>query len=387
MRFRKTESRDSETTSYSDALVDLIVARASGDIAKASATAALQTVAGLVSRAFAAAEIEGPPVIASALDGRTRAMIGRALIRSGECLFLPTFEDGMTLRPASAWTVTGGYDAQHWQYLVHLAGPSLQTSRHYPASDVLHFMGDRDPARPWRGISPLQSAALAGRLSAELVAALGDEATGVRGVLLPVPADGKDASVAQLKQDLGSMKGKTALVEDQRSAGIGAPGERVGNSAGWQPVRLGADPPTALVELAAWATAEVQQACGVNPGLFSNSGTVSREAWRQFLHSLAAPLGALVAEEISEKTGQEVRFTWAELRASDIMSKARALGSMVTAGASLESAAMAAGLSGLEAAPEPEPTTAPLSAGSSQSPPTRPGPSGAGPTRPGTSGP
>ena len=357
MRFRRAEARNS--TSYSDALVDLIVARASGDIAKAGATAALQMVSGLVGRAFAAAEIEGPPLIASALDAASRAMIGRSLIRSGECLFLPDFTDGMTLRPASAWTIVGSYDAQRWTYLVHLAGPSLQTSRHYPAGDVLHFMGDRDPARPWRGISPLQSAALAGRLSAELVAALGDEVSGTRGVLLPTPADGQDATMAQLKTDLASMKGKTALVQDQRSTGMGAPGERVGNAAGWQPVRLGADPPNALVELAGWATGEVLAACGVNPGLFSDSGTVSREAWRQFLHSLAAPLGQLVAEEISTKTGEEVRFTWAELRASDIMSKARALGSMVTAGASLETAAAAAGLEGLEAAPEPEPQPEP----------------------------
>ena len=95
-------------------------------------------------------------------------------------------------------------------------------------------------------------------------------------------------------------------------------------------------------------------ACGLSPGLYSESGTVSREAWRQALVALIQPLGTLVAEELSTKTGEAVRLTWAELRAADVMSRARALGSMVTAGATLDSAAQAAGLEGLAAAPTAE---------------------------------
>ena len=359
MRFRRSENRSTDTTSYSDALVDLLVARASGDIAKASATAALETVSGIVSRAFAAAEVEASPAVAGALDARCRAMIGRALIRRGETLFVPELADDMTLRlrPASAWTVTGGHRPEGWTYEVHLAGPSLQTSRFYLSHDVLHFMHERDPARPWRGISALGSAALAGRLSAELVTALGDEAAGTRGHLLPVPVDGNDPTVTALKADLGSLRGKTALVEDQRVTA--APDGRAGNATGWKPTRLGADPPDALVELARLATREVYEAHGLSPGLFSDSGTVSREAWRQFLHGTIAPMGDLVAEEIADKTGETVRLTWSELRASDIMSKARAVQSLTGAGATLESAAMATGLEGLAAAPVPEPEPEP----------------------------
>ena len=109
-----------------------------------------------------------------------------------------------------------------------------------------------------------------------MVAALADEAAGTRGHLLPVPTDGQAESVAQLRSDIGGRRGRTALVEDQRSPGFSPPGERTGNSAGWQPVRLGADPPRGVVELAAQAHAEVLQAHGVNPGLWAESGTVSR---------------------------------------------------------------------------------------------------------------
>ena len=349
--FRRTEDRASETTSYSDALVDLIIARASGDIAKFSATAALETCAGIVQRAFAAAEVQGPPMVAAALDGRTRSMIGRALIRKGEIVFHGKAGDGLVLRPASAWTITGENNPESWTYLVHLAGPSRQTSLTVGSGDVFHFMYSSDPARPWHGVGPLEAASLAGRLSAELAAALSDEAAGTRGFLLPIPSDGQDATVTALRADLGSLRGKTALVESQ-TLGQWTPGERQSVAgSGWSPVRLGASPPAPLVELAVHATREVMEACGISPGLFSESGTVSREAWRQTLHGVIAPLGQLAAEEISMKTGTEVRFTWSELRASDIMSKARAVQSLTGAGATLESAAAATGLEGLQEAP------------------------------------
>ena len=107
-------------------------------------------------------------------------------------------------------------------------------------------------------------------------------------------------------------------------------------------------PPRAVVEL---AHDEVLEVHGVNPGLFSASATVAREAWRQVLHGVVAPLGRLAAEELSLKLGVAVAFTWSELRAADIMSRARAVGSLVTAVATLESAAEAAGLDNLRAAP------------------------------------
>ena len=362
--FRRSENRASDTTSYTDALIDLIVARASGNIAKASATAALETVAGIVARGFAAAEVEGPPVVTDALDARTRAMIGRALIRNGEIAFLGQTTDRLHLRPLSAWTVTGGYNPDEWRYEVHMAGPSLQTSRQVGSGDVAHFMFAADPARPWRGIGPLEAASLAGRLSAELVTALGDEAAATRGTLLPVPKDGQDQTVAQLKTDIGSLRGRVALVESQTLGNFTGERQSVAGS-GWSPIRLGADPPDALVELANMATREAIQACGLNPGLFSESGTVSREAWRQALVALIQPLGSLAAEEMSMKTGEEVAFGWSELRAADVMSRARAFKGMREAGASFDSASQAAGLD-LEEDQEPDvneaPTPSPVSA-------------------------
>ena len=64
-----------------------------------------------------------------------------------------------------------------------------------PAAAVVHPRFEVDPDRPWRGIGPIQSAALAGRLSAETAGALADAESGPRGGLLPLPVDGADPTV------------------------------------------------------------------------------------------------------------------------------------------------------------------------------------------------
>ena len=87
-------------------------------------------------------------------------------------------------------------------------------------------------------------------------------------------------------------------------------------------------------------------ACGVPTALLAESptGTGTREAWRQFLFGTVAPLGKLVADELSRKLDAPISLTWAELRASDLSGRARALGSMVKAGMPLDRAAGLAGL-------------------------------------------
>ena len=66
---------------------------------------------------------------------------------------------------------------------------------------------------PGPGADPIQVAALAGRLSAETVKALGDEASGPTGRLLGIPVDGQDDTVNGLQADILNAKGKVALLE------------------------------------------------------------------------------------------------------------------------------------------------------------------------------
>ena len=338
----KPEKRES---SFTDALVTQILSTATGaSLALPSTTGALETCAGLVGRAFAGAEVKGPTWAQRALNPACLSMIGRSLIRQGEIvLAIDVAGEELVLWPVADHDVHGGYDPTTWTYRLNLAAPSyLATRDPVMSSGVVHIMYSRDPARPWHGVGPIESAALAGRLSAETVKMLADEASGPRGQLLPVPnTDGADSTVTALKSDIRKLNGQTALVESMAgdwNAGGRAPAD-------WTAKRLGANPPASLVELASQASREVLAACGISPALFdSRAAAAAREAWRQFLFGCVSPLGRIVSDELTRKLETEVTLDWHELRASDLAGRARAFQSMVGSGMDLSKAAALAGL-------------------------------------------
>ena len=341
MRWPWTKPR--ETRSYTDAITTALLSGATGEsTVKATATGAVESCAGWVGRAFASAEVKADGLIAAALTPATLAHVGRALIRHGEMLFLIRTDGGrLRLAPAQSWDVLGDPDPVTWRYRVTLGGAStLETYNDVPAEGVVHVQYAFDNREPWRGVGPLTVATLAGRLSAETIAALGDEASGPRGSFMPVPVDGADPTIANMKADAKAAKGAMLFAEsgDWNAAGGG-------KYAGWQQARFGADPPAGLVELAKMATAEIYAAVGLNPGLFRNEGeSGAREAYRQALHSVVAPLGRIVADELTAKLETPIALDWAELRAGDIAGRARAFQSMAAAGMD---PAKAAALSGL----------------------------------------
>ena len=204
----------------------------------------------------------------------------------------------------------------------------------------MHICYSREAARPWRGQAPLEVARLAGRLSAETVAALADESSGPRGAFLPVPADGEDGTVTTLKADIRKARGAMLLAE----GGDWDKGDAMSATA-WAPNRFGADPPTALVSLAEMATKEILAAIGLSPALFAagNSGG-AREAWRQCLHGLIQPLGQLVQSELRDKLDPGISLSFNALMASDLTGRARAFQSMVGAGMDASKAAALSGL-------------------------------------------
>lgn len=335
-----TERRES---SYTDTLVGLIVAGANGSVVKATATAAVEACAGMMGRAFAMATVDGPEPIVAAFGPFTRHQLGRALIRAGEAVYSTR---GLRFTPAADWDVHGNPDPASWTYRLHLAGPD---GEHHTdgvaAADVLHFRWATDPARPWRGVSPIEAAALSGRLSANTVNALAGESGQAHGSVLPMPVDGEDPTVEPLKRDLKALAGGLALVESQATGSWPADNRQLPGGQDWTPRRIGANPPAPLVELAAHASREIMVACGVSPALFDPSAATSlREAWRQFLFGTVAPVGELVAAELSEKAGMDVMLEWKELRASDIQGRARAFASLVEAGMDPTAAARHSGV-------------------------------------------
>ena len=62
-------------------------------------------------------------------------------------------------------------------------------------------------------------------------------------------------------------------------------------------------------------------------------------------------MGRKVVAELNRKLGDGISLEWEELRSSDVQGRARSLAGLVTAGATLESAAAETGFRNLVAAP------------------------------------
>ena len=332
-----------EDSSYTNTLIALIQERVNnGPTPTSAATGALEAASGMVQRAFMAAEVDAPDAIKRVLTPGCLGMIGRALIRSGQIVFvIRTSEGALELLPAETHDVRGEYAPTSWEYRITVGGPSnTATFENVPAESALHFRYAVDPEYPWRGLSPLGVASLAGKLSAETSAALGNEASMPVGSFLPLPVDGDDSTIAKLKADVRASKGGILAVESGDWGNAGG-----GTGADYMARRFGAAPPDGLVKLLDVSSREVFSACGISPALFGDAqGTAQREAYRQFLFGLVAPLGRMVSQELSDKLEADVSLDWTELRAADIAGRARAFQSLVGAGMETDRAAALSGL-------------------------------------------
>ena len=342
MKFWPTFGSKLETrASYTDAVVQAFLHNAEGkSLALPAATAALEACSGLTGRGFAAAEVSGPSSITSALTPSILEMVGRALIRTGQIVFLiDTSAGNLRLIPAETHDVEGGPFPETWKYNLTLGGPTRTVAYDaVPATSVLHIRYAPSEAKPWVGNGPVQVAALAGKLSAATIAALADESSGPVGRLLGIPLGGDDVMVDGLKQDIANAKGKMALLETGDWGG--ASDARVAMKS----ERFGPEPPSSLVELVDVSSREVYAACGFNAALWGGSSASVREAWRLALFSVLSPLGRIVESELRGKLDEDISLSWQELRASDLSGRARAMQSMVGGGMALADAVAISGL-------------------------------------------
>ena len=321
-------------------------AAAARPAAEVSRTAAVELAAVMFEAAFSVAEWSADSARLRVLTPPVLAMVARALVTDGEAVLLIRTGAGLSLLPASGWAVLGSSpDPTSWRYELTLSGPSGASTSTYPAGSVLHFRRGATLAQSWRGCSPVSRAPLTGRLLAEVEDALGDEAAGTRGYLLPIPSDGGSEGVEALRGDLGKLRGKTHLVETT-SAGWGE-GRAAAPASDWKPRRIGAEWPASM-ELSRSATsAAVLAALGVPPSLAveSSDGTAQRESFRRWLHAGVAPMGALIAAEAAAKlevVGAALSFD--RLFAADLSGRARAFQSLVGGGMEVGKAAALAGL-------------------------------------------
>ena len=332
-------------SNYTDSITDAILAAASTATATADGTAALEAASGLISRAFASAEVSNADSlpITPAFLGR----VGRELLHPGESVFVIDVDGGgsVHLHPVGSYEIRGSFDPDSWIYEVELVGPSRSARMVRPADSIVHFRYSESATRPGRGVGPLQRARTSARLIAEIETALADEVSGTRGFLMPTPLDGQDDTLKKLRSTVAGLRGRTALVETMKNSWGG---DRSDAPMGdWKVQRLGADPPTGMVSLCSDVSVAILSACGIPPSLMiaSSDGTAQRESWRRALHGTIAPLAMGVQTTLrSALSAPALTLSFDGLFASDLSGRARAFGSLVKNGMAIERAAALAGL-------------------------------------------
>ena len=338
---------------YSDAVVAAVEAQAAGKVADASSTAAVEAVAGMLSRAFGDAEVIGPDWVQAAVSPFWLMQVGRSLIREGASLSVVQMSGAGNLHlvPAAFWNFErydqpGGDLEDGWQARVTTYGPGSSHTRLLGRDRLVYVRWGTSPGTRYRGQSPMAWAHLTARLQGEAERSLGDEAAGPLAHILPVPQDGGDDSdddpLKALKADIGAARGKAVLTETT-AAGWGD-GKAAAPQADWRPQRLGPAPPEAFTQVARDAFERMVAACGASVSLFTDAdGTSQRESWRRWHLGTVQPLAKLLAHELTLRLETEVKLRL-DKYPTDLAGRASAFKALVGGGMDIERAVATAGL-------------------------------------------
>ncbi len=342
----RPERRDQ---SYTDTLVSLLQTQAA-NLVDVAGTAAVEAAAGALSRAFAAAEVSGPPWVRRAIGPEFLGQVGRDLVRSGQSMHVIEVSElgELALLPVSSWDFQGpGPHPSGWTVQAVVNGPSEAVTLYQPWASVIFCKWGNLTGRAFAGRGPLAWAHTSARLQSETERSLADEAGGPVANLVTVPQDGGDGSeddpLAEMKADLKTARGRALLLETT-AAGWGE-GKSAAPLRDWKPSRLGPNPPATQEAIMGRSFMEILAACGCPPALFSvQDGTAQRESLRRYFSITVEPLAGLLATELSAKLEADIGLSFKGRFAADLTGRARAFQSMVKAGMATDRAAALAGL-------------------------------------------
>ena len=231
--------------------------------------AAVEAVAGRVSRLMEVARVSGGPRAEQALTPTVLGMIGRSLIEWGESLHFLKYRMGpggaeFYLCPAQHnWTVYGGTDPEAWVVSATLSGAMTVYEATASRAAWLHVIRDADPDSPWLGVSPLQRASVSSQLARMAEDALVAEMRQPTMALIPLPQGG-NIDTATLRNDIQSKAHQVAF-PTTTAAGFGA-GRSSAPLTDWKPQRLKPMPDASLVALSDSASARVVALLGAHTG-------------------------------------------------------------------------------------------------------------------------
>ena len=329
--------------SYTDTVIARLVAASAG-AGDGGALAAIETAARWWGFGLASATVKPSTLALDAITPSVLDTIGRALCRYGESLHVIAVRGGrVTLTPTGSWTVHGSDDPASWLYRVTLSGPDSTRTITLPAASVLHVRYAPHPSRPWAGRSPVRLAVDTARVAGLLETATAGELNFTQSqIIVPRRGQGDYAPADSLTPD-AIQKIVSAFAEHTHTGAFVIPSDVT-------PQRLGPEPPDSFALLRDRFENSILAMCGIPPALVAarGTGTAMRESFRQVLHALLKPLGAILGEELQAKLHPDATLNFSALRAGDITGSARAFGSLVTAGLTPQSAASVVGLGDVE---------------------------------------
>ena len=329
-------------------------------------TAAVEAAAGLIARSLAMAEVTPVNIRTSLVTPEFLMLTARELIRRGQALYKLELQAGggaggggnvNVLTPSleavicAYWEVRGGARPPSWWFRADIPGPDLTETLTFDSAEALFFRYSYDPKRPWIGRGPMDHALLTAQALGGSERLLANEANSPSGHALLYQGEvgtpeGTSQTRNKIEKIIGKLKGGLATTVYGTPATWGDQTMSPVTPKNMEHLRLGYSPEAAMVSMRDSLMKSTFTACGVPLALFSTSdGTAAREAWRQFLHSTIAPLAAIVLKECRAKLETpELKFDFAELRASDIVGRARAFKSLVEGGKPLEEASRITGI-------------------------------------------
>ena len=329
----KDNVREVRSDTFAERLLEQRVAEATGDVT-AAALAAIEACASLYARSMAGLDIDAP---GWNIEPHELEAVGRSAYRHGQAMLLR--EGGVS----NSWTTYGtGANPAGWSYDVTISSPNDTVTRRRSAREVALIRIGATAATPWRGVSPLQSAAATVALAQRIEASVSAEQNMATGSILAVPTGTPQNQVDALASDLKQLGGRTALVESTRS-GWGD-GQRAAPQRDWEAQRIGPDVPPSSVQLREQVSQAIYAASGV-PGALVGvaTGQESREVWRQFVLATIRPLALQLQSEL-RRSSPSARVSIDSLAADELAQRARAFGSLVKGGMAVAEAVAVSGL-------------------------------------------
>ena len=329
--------------SYTDAVIARVMASASA-ASDGSALAAIETAARWWGSGLASATVKPSNIALRSVTPAILDAVGRALCRSGESLHVIAVRNGrVTLTPASAWEIHGSADPSTWRYSATLSGPDATQTVTLDADSVLHIRYAPHPSRPWAGRSPMQMAEDTARAAGLLEKATAGEFNFTQQQVITPRRNQTDYGLTDSLTPDTIQKIVSAFSAHVSTGAFVIPADV-------QAQRLGPEPPDSFPLIRDRLENSLLALHGIPPALVAarGTGTALRESFRQVLHALLKPLGALVVEELREKLHPDAALSFDALRAGDISGTSRAFASLVKAGVTPQSAAGVVGMDSVE---------------------------------------